>query len=103
MKGRAGGGFAVDYEESDKEERVSEVSRRFSDFESLQRTLRQIYPECLIPPLPKKSLRDKLVNDDSSFVDKRKRSLLMFLYWTADHPVLGQSLEFGQFLTPTAG
>jgi hypothetical protein len=35
MKGRAGGGGAVDYDEEHKEERVTEVTHRFRDFENL--------------------------------------------------------------------
>ena len=33
------------------------------------------YPECIIPPIPSKNLKDKLAHDDSILVEKRKFSL----------------------------
>jgi len=56
------------------------------------------YPECIIPPLPSKSIKDKLEHDGSKFVEKRKQGLLLFLSRICDHPILGQSQEFLEFL-----
>ncbi len=46
-------------------EQEVEVSRRFSDFESLHSQLQKNYLSCIIPPLSEKSLMDKIVADDS--------------------------------------
>jgi hypothetical protein len=56
------------------------------------------YPESIIPPLPNKSLKDKIAQDDSNFVDKRKNELALFLIRVGDHPILGQTEEFLEFL-----
>jgi hypothetical protein len=53
---------------------------------------------CIIPPLPDKSLKDKIVKDDSDFVDERKFDLLRFLRKVSKHRVLSQSSEFREFV-----
>ena len=42
-----------------------------------------------MPPLPDKSLKDKIVGDDSKFVDDRKVGLLKFMKRIIKHRVLG--------------
>ena len=56
------------------------------------------YPESIIPPLPAKSLKEKIATDDSNFVSKRKHLLELFLHRVAEHPLLGQTPDFIDFL-----
>lgn len=53
-----------------------EVLRRFKDFASFYEQLQEKYPDCIVPPLPSKSVQDKMVKDESVFVEKRKQGLL---------------------------
>eukprot|EP00347_Sterkiella_histriomuscorum_P012746 403367380 len=80
-------------------ERTFEVTRRFKDFKSLHSQMRIKYLECIIPPLPNKSMRDKIAEDDSNFVEKRRYELLQFMKRVVDHPFLSQTEEFYEFLT----
>jgi len=67
-------------------DQVHDVIRRFSDFTSLYNELMDKYPACLLPPLPEKSLNDKVAVDQSSFVEKRKEGLVRFLQDLGKHP-----------------
>ncbi|CDW72128.1 sorting nexin 7 [Stylonychia lemnae] len=81
------------------DEKRHSVQRRFKDFRQFQRLLRTNYLDFIVPPLPKKSIRDKVSQDESLFVTKRRQTLLLFLNRVADHPILGQTEEFVEFLT----
>jgi hypothetical protein len=74
------------------------VWRRYSDFESLYTQLQKTYLCSIIPPLPEKSLKDKIVADESEFVEARRRELLRFLKRLSKHRILGQSDEFSEFV-----
>jgi hypothetical protein len=74
------------------------VWRRYSDFESLYTQLQKTYLCSIIPPLPEKSLKDKVVADASDFVETRRRGLLRFLKRLSKHRILGQSEEFSEFI-----
>lgn len=76
----------------------TEVWRRFSDFTSLLEQLQAGYPGCIVPPLPDKSLMNMLVNNDSTFIEERRRELRRFLKRVTKHRVLGQTPEFLEFL-----
>jgi hypothetical protein len=75
------------------------VWRRFSDFCKLFDILVDRYTPCIIPPLPDKSFQDKLVKDDSLFVEIRKKELEFFLIMIYSHQVLKSTKEFSHFLT----
>ena len=76
----------------------TEVWRRYSDFESLYTQLQKTYLCSIIPPLPEKSLKDKVVSDTSDFVETRRGELLRFLKRLTKHRILGQSEEFTEFI-----
>ncbi|KAJ3344357.1 Sorting nexin, cytoplasm-to-vacuole targeting pathway/endosomal sorting [Gonapodya sp. JEL0774] len=81
-----------------------EVKRRYSDFDSLRRSLAKIHPCLIVPPIPEKhSLADYAVGqararDDVHVIAKRKRMLQAFLNRVARHPVLGAEHMFHRFL-----
>ena len=54
-----------DNTESDESVSVYKVNRRYSDFEHLFTTLVDKCSHCIIPPLPRKTLYDKVVHDNS--------------------------------------
>eukprot|EP00347_Sterkiella_histriomuscorum_P009127 403342417 len=70
-----------------------EVTRRYKDFKNFHTQLLRLYPQCLIPPLPDKSIVDKVKKNDSAFVNERIKELNRFLGDLSRHPVLGQWLE----------
>jgi hypothetical protein len=78
------------------------VFRRFSDFERLYTLLLDVQVQpCgyIIPPLPEKSVYDKLVADDSQFVKDRVSDLERFLVRIGNHKMLRQTHIFYLFLT----
>ena len=79
------------------------VLKRYSDFEALYQGLVTNYLECLVPPLPDKSVRNFLVGEDSSFVNERIKDLEYFVVRVNAHPVLRAKPEFKDFLTYDRG
>jgi hypothetical protein len=47
------------------------VMRRFSDFETFFNRLIDLYPQCIIPPLPRKSVKEKFADDKSPLIEER--------------------------------
>ncbi|KAI8096428.1 uncharacterized protein BX664DRAFT_323974 [Halteromyces radiatus] len=80
-----------------------ETKRRYSDFESLRKLLVQLYPVCLLPPIPgKHSILDYAAGtkkNDQPTIERRKRMLQTFLNQLTRHPQLGRDHFFHQFLT----
>ncbi|KXS20355.1 hypothetical protein M427DRAFT_107957 [Gonapodya prolifera JEL478] len=83
-----------------------EVKRRYSDFDSLRRSLAKIHPQLIVPPIPEKhSLTDYAVGqararDDPHVIAKRKRMLQTFLNRVAKHSLLCAEHMFHRFLEP---
>ena len=51
-----------------------------------------------MPPLPDKSMMNMVSEDDSEFVERRKRDLRRFMKRLGKHRVLGQSTEYIEFI-----
>ncbi|ORZ03826.1 hypothetical protein BCR43DRAFT_451438 [Syncephalastrum racemosum] len=81
-----------------------DAKRRYSEFESLRKSLSKLHPTLIVPPIPEKhSLVDYAalqtrVKDDLPMVEKRKRMLQTFLNRVARHPILGRDHVFHRFL-----
>ncbi|KAJ2958959.1 hypothetical protein NQZ79_g5541 [Umbelopsis isabellina] len=81
-----------------------ETRRRYSEFESLRKSLIRLYPTVIVPPIPEKhSITDyaaiqKSVKDDVVMIEKRKRMLQTFLNRTLMHNKLGAEHVFHRFL-----
>ncbi|KAI8063533.1 hypothetical protein BC940DRAFT_327364 [Gongronella butleri] len=81
-----------------------ETRHRYSEFESLCKSLGKLHPTVIVPPIPEKhSLMDYAalqtrVKDDLAMVEKRKRMLQTFLNRLAKHPVLSHDHVFHRFL-----
>ncbi|CAO3678848.1 unnamed protein product [Umbelopsis vinacea] len=81
-----------------------ETRRRYSEFESLRKSLMRLYPTVIVPPIPEKhSITDyaaiqKSVKDDVVMIEKRKRMLQSFLNRVLNHSKLGSEHVFHRFL-----
>lgn len=82
------------------------VLRRYSEFESLRKSLQRLHPTVVIPPIPEKhSLADyaskqSKTKDDPTVIAKRRRMLTSFLNRVVRHPVLGADHMVHGFLEP---
>jgi hypothetical protein len=65
-----------------------EVRKRYSDFVWLRSTLKKIYINCVIPPIPKKNYGDRF---SDKLIGKRMRFLQNFLTDCVNHPLLKHS------------
>lgn len=83
---------------------TAEARHRYSEFESLQSSLRKLYPTLIIPPIPsKQSISDYATNpskakEDVAMIARRKRMLQTFLNRIARHPILSNEHVFHRFL-----
>ncbi|TIB88774.1 hypothetical protein E3Q06_00843 [Wallemia mellicola] len=79
-----------------------QVSRRYSEFESLRQILGRLYPTLIIPPIPSKHTLGDLAKtkEDAKIVTRRRRTLQDFLSRVARHPILGSEHFFHKFLSP---
>ncbi|EEB07748.2 sorting nexin Snx41 [Schizosaccharomyces japonicus yFS275] len=83
----------------------SATQRRYSEFVSLRINLGRLYPTCVVPPLPEKhSIVDYVFSftktqRNNHILEQRKRMLQTFLLNVYQHPVLGQSQVFRDFLS----
>jgi sorting nexin-4 len=82
------------------------VLRRYSEFESLRKSLQRLHPTAVVPPIPEKhSLTDyatkqSRTKEDPAVIGKRRRMLMSFLNRVVRHPVLGQDHMVHGFLEP---
>ncbi|KAI8391209.1 uncharacterized protein BYT42DRAFT_556040 [Radiomyces spectabilis] len=81
-----------------------ETKHRYSEFESLRKSLVKLHPNVIVPPIPEKhslvdyaALQTRL-RDDLFMIEKRKRMLQTFLNRVAKHPDLGRDHVFHRFL-----
>ena len=73
----------------------SNVKRRYGDFEWLRNIMLNLYPNTVIPPIPKKNF---LPNYNEEFISKRIRLLNKFTNGISIHPLLKNSQIFLDFL-----
>lgn len=57
------------------------------------------YPESLVPPLPEKSIQEKIAVEDSVWVEQRRDGLQRFMDSIKVHPLLSKTEEFREFIT----
>ena len=72
------------------------VRKRYSDFEWLRNILGIIYPQMVIPPMPKKNFGYRF---NEEFISKRLRALEKFLNGISIHPLLRSNEIFYDFLS----
>ncbi|KAI3641807.1 hypothetical protein MIR68_000076 [Amoeboaphelidium protococcarum] len=82
-----------------------QLKRRYSEFESIRKILKRLYPHLIIPPIPEKhkltsyaTLKMKKAAEDSEIVEVRKKMLQSFLRKVNEHPVLSKEHLFHRFL-----
>ncbi len=75
-----------------------EVQRKFNDFEWLQNYLKNQYINCIIPYLNQKCYNSSNQLNDS-YIIKKMASLNLFLINIANHPILGKSQIFLDFIS----
>lgn len=82
------------------------VRRRYSEFESLRRCLRRLFPTIVIPPIPEKHSLSAYASspahaqEDVKIIEHRRRMLAAFLNRCTAIPELSQSWLFERFLDP---
>ena len=74
----------------------SKVRRRYTDFEWLKIIMSNLYPNTVVPPIPKKNFAMRF---NEEFISKRTRSLGKFVNGIAIHPLLKNNQIFYDFLT----
>jgi hypothetical protein len=82
----------------EKNERKIKCYRRFSNFDSLNLKIREKYPYIILPSLPKKNYKVKLINVEEEFYESRTRYLRTYINYIFRHEVLKDSIEFNKFL-----
>lgn len=84
------------------------VRRRYSEFESLRRCLRRLFPTIVVPPIPEKhpltayAANPTHAQEDVKIIEHRRRMLTAFLNRCAAIPELSRSWLFERFLDPNA-
>lgn len=82
------------------------VRRRYSEFESLQKLLRKLYPCLVVPPIPEKhsfkayAVSPTRAQEDIRTIQLRKRSLAEFLSRCLATPQICDSWALAKFLDP---
>ena len=71
------------------------VKRRYGDFQWLRNVMLNLYPNTVVPPIPKKNI---FPNYNDSFISKRIRLLNKFINGISIHPLLKNSQIFLDFL-----
>ena len=74
----------------------SNIKRRYSDFEWLRNIMSDLYPNTVIPPLPKNNIFDQFKDD---FIANRLKKIKRFINGMVIHPILKNSQIFYDFLT----
>ena len=82
----------------EKNEKKIKCYRRFSNFDSLNQKLREKYPYIIIPSLPKKNYKVKLINLKEEFYSNRTRHLKSYINYIFKHEILKNSIHFAKFL-----
>jgi len=77
----------------------SNVQRRYSDFEWLQKQLNIECPRYIIPRIPSKARAQSLRGVDDEFIEKRRFLLGVFLNRITEHGKMSQAICVNAFLT----
>ena len=80
------------------EEKIIKCYRRFSNFDFLNKKLREKYPYVILPSLPQKNYTSKLINVSEDFYCNRVRELIFYMNYIYNHEILKKSNEFLKFL-----
>jgi hypothetical protein len=72
--------------------------RRYSNFEALRNRLITECPQYIIPVIPPKRYKEKVVSDDSNEVQERTRGFRRFLTTIAEHEHLSKTNAFVEFM-----
>jgi hypothetical protein len=81
-----------------KDEKKIKCYRRFSFFDALNNKLREKYPYLIIPSLPKKNYKTKILTLEEDFYNERKKRLTHYINYIFKHENLNNSLELNKFL-----
>jgi len=82
----------------EKNEKKIKCYRRFSNFDSLNQKLKEKFPFLIIPFLPKKNYKVKILKVEEQFYSNRTRRLKSYLNYIFRHEILANSVEFSKFL-----
>ena len=74
------------------------VARRYSDFAWLREQLVRIFPGCIIPAMPPKTIKLAQNTLEAEFVKRRASGLQNFLMGVAKHAELRDSAHLSSFL-----
>ncbi|KAJ1975870.1 Sorting nexin, cytoplasm-to-vacuole targeting pathway/endosomal sorting, partial [Dimargaris verticillata] len=83
-----------------------EVRHRYSEFESLRKSLQRLYPTIVVPPIPEKhslsqyAVMQSRTKDEPITIARRKRMLQTFLNRLIRHPILASEHILHRFLEP---
>ncbi len=83
------------------EEKIIKCYRRFSNFDSLHKKLKEKYPYVIIPSLPQKNYATKIINLGEDFYENRLQELNFYINYIYKHEILKNSNEFMKFLNDT--
>ncbi len=84
------------------------MRRRYSDFSSLRKTLVELHPTLIIPPIPEKhtmadyAAKPTKAKEDAAIIDYRKRMLSSFLNRCRRMKNVREDGVFWKFLDPNA-
>jgi hypothetical protein len=82
----------------EKEEKKIKCYRRYSYFDALNNRVREKYPYLIIPSLPKKNYKTKILTLEEDFYSERKQRLKHYINYIFKHEILNNSLELNKFL-----
>lgn len=83
------------------EEKIIKCYRRFSNFDSLHKKLKEKYSYVIIPSLPQKNYATKIINLGEDFYENRLQELNFYMNYIYKHEILKNSNEFVKFLNDT--
>lgn len=82
----------------EKNEKKIKCYRRFSFFDALNNKLKEKYPYLIIPSLPKKNYKTKILTLEEDFYRERKNRLKSYINYIFKHECLRNSIELNKFL-----
>lgn len=82
----------------EKGEKKLKCFRRFSNFDAFHQKLCQIFPYLIIPNLPKKNYKVKLMTLEEQFYSNRAKSLRGYINFLFRHEEISSSQELYKFL-----
>lgn len=83
------------------EDKIIKSYRRFSNFDSFHKKLKEKYPYVIIPSLPEKNYATKIIHLSEDFYENRLQELNFYINYIYKHDILKNSNEFLKFLNDT--